>query len=260
MKPFNPDYFTIVDVGALGGEAKKWQKYPHNVVLFEPNPDAVFLENDRCLVIRVALSDSKTKKTLYVTRRNSKSSFLKPNVSLLSIFPNPTRFDVIKTEEVPADTLDNQLQLHNVSDIDFIKIDVQGHELSVLKGAVESLKKAVAVEVEVEFIPIYENQPLFSEVDAFLKSQGFNLVTFLNLEIWPSKNGKCLAWGDALYCKDVAYMTDKKMSLLNKIMPMLMYTPKYRLTKIRKKIIGTVKTYIKKMIAKTSLLAKIFLV
>lgn len=56
---------------------------------------------------------------------------------------------------------------------DLIKLDVQGYELEVLKGAKKSLEKTQAVLMEVSLIDMYENNPLLHDVTAFMKEQGF---------------------------------------------------------------------------------------
>jgi Methyltransferase FkbM domain len=68
-----------------------------------------------------------------------------------------------------------------VSRIDFIKLDTQGSELEILQGGVRALAGVRCVEVEVEFNPIYRGQPLFYEVDAFMRGQGFVLWKLTNL-------------------------------------------------------------------------------
>jgi hypothetical protein len=54
-------------------------------------------------------------------------------------------------------------------------LDVQGAELGVLQGASKILRTVKWVDIEVEFSPIYDGVPLFSEIDQFLRSQGFDL-------------------------------------------------------------------------------------
>lgn len=62
------------------------------------------------------------------------------------------RFNVVDSIELPTSTLD----LLDLNDIDFIKLDIQGGELNALKGAKESLEKVIALEVEIEFQLIYK--------------------------------------------------------------------------------------------------------
>lgn len=97
--------------------------------------------------------------------------------------------------------------------VDYIKIDVQGGELQVFEGGLRTLKNTLVIHAEVEFVPLYENQPLFSDVDVFLRQQGFRLVKFLEPRSGPlrpcifnndvNRGGHQLLWSDALYVKDV---------------------------------------------------------
>lgn len=61
-----------------------------------------------------------------------------------------------------------------------LKIDVQGFELEVLKGAVEILPAIDAVYVEVSYIPLYQGQPLRDDIEHFLCSVGFECVGAFN--------------------------------------------------------------------------------
>jgi hypothetical protein len=60
-----------------------------------------------------------------------------------------------------------------IDDIDLLKIDVQGAELSVFRHGRRALQNAVMIQTEVSFIPLYENQPSFADVDQELRAQGF---------------------------------------------------------------------------------------
>jgi FkbM family methyltransferase len=79
---------------------------------------------------------------------------------------------------------------------DFIKMDVQGFELEVLKGAEECLKHAKAVQSEVSFEEFYKDQALFRDVLDFLDDRGFKLCMFANYD--PSKP---FGQPDALFVK-----------------------------------------------------------
>jgi FkbM family methyltransferase len=56
-----------------------------------------------------------------------------------------------------------------------LKIDTQGFDLSVLKGAGEMLHRFAAVQTELSFHPIYVGQPSVTEVHSLLVSEGFKL-------------------------------------------------------------------------------------
>jgi FkbM family methyltransferase len=61
---------------------------------------------------------------------------------------------------------------------DFLKLDVQGYELEVLKGATEALKHADALLLEASLVPINSGCPLLGEVVAFVGQAGFRLFDF----------------------------------------------------------------------------------
>lgn len=68
---------------------------------------------------------------------------------------------------------------------DFIKLDVQGYELEVLKGAADLLAQAQAVLMEVSLIEINENAPLMTEVVGFMRDRGFEVADVLELHRRP---------------------------------------------------------------------------
>jgi FkbM family methyltransferase len=91
-----------------------------------------------------------------------------------------------------------QVRLDDVVDggIDILKLDLQGYELEALKGAERSLPSTKLILIEVEFVPLYENQPLFGDIDVFLREQGFSLLNLY--ELWTHPDGQ-LTSGDAIY-------------------------------------------------------------
>jgi hypothetical protein len=103
--------------------------------------------------------------------------------------------------------LDACLARHDVPRADFLELDVQGSELDVLIGAEATLRTTLGVQVEVEFVPIYVDQPLFADVDRFLRGRGFELfdlsryhVRRAALEATTPTRGQLL-WGHALYLR-----------------------------------------------------------
>lgn len=77
---------------------------------------------------------------------------------------------------VPVRTLDSFVASGEIAPPQLIKVDVQGYELEVLRGATEALGSADAVLLEVSFRELYEGQPLAHEVIAFLGDRGFRIA------------------------------------------------------------------------------------
>jgi len=206
---------VLVDVGASGGLKRNWMEASRHLRLIgfdadERAPDGGETHQGRWQVLlRVGLYKEKGSLTLYQTRKQRNSSILRPNPALVSRFALPERFDIVETKTIHVDTLDNQLREHGMSDVDFIKVDTQGSELFILQGGAEVLRSTVfGVEVEVEFAELYEAQPLFADVDLFLRPFGFQLFdlkpTYWKRAAghrWGKRKGQLIC-GDALYLKD----------------------------------------------------------
>jgi len=62
--------------------------------------------------------------------------------------------------------------------VDFIKMDVQGYELEVLRGATRAMAQAQAIYLEVSLVPINQGCPLIDEVMQFMTGRGFRLLDF----------------------------------------------------------------------------------
>ena len=75
----------------------------------------------------------------------------------------------------PMQTLDDLLAKQGLGRADFLKLDVQGYELEVLKGASTTLGQAEAVLMEVSLIPINQGAPLLHEAVSFMADRGFRV-------------------------------------------------------------------------------------
>jgi hypothetical protein len=121
-------------------------------------------------------------------------------------------FWVTHTETSPTVRLDD---LPELPTFDLIKIDVQGAELDILKNGVRVLRSAAVVELETEFVPLYKGQPLFADVDAFMRGQGFFLHkmidiggrTYRPLQVKVDGDSSMpisqMVWADAIYVRDI---------------------------------------------------------
>lgn len=105
---------------------------------------------------------------------------------------------IIGTGDVSTISLDEWIGRHRPNlRVDVFKLDTQGSELDVLRGASKVLETVSWVIVEVEFVPLYEFQPLFADVDMFLRSKGFEFWNLMDVNY----RGGQMIWADAYYVK-----------------------------------------------------------
>lgn len=92
---------------------------------------------------------------------------------------------------------------------DFIKIDTQGYELEILKGAEKTMQYAEFVLLEVSLIDIYKGCPLVAEVMAFMQAKSFVLYDICSLMRRPFDNA--LYQSDFLFVKESSpFRADKR--------------------------------------------------
>lgn len=217
---FETDYaqrpLVLADVGARGGLKRNWLAAEQHlrVIGFEPDEQEYARLSGQSHPSRTffhaALHSRREPVRLYVAKDHGLSSIFPPNREFVDAFPDAERFDTVEVRDVQADTLDNLLASRQMTDVDFIKADTQGSELFVLQGAARALESSVfGVEVEAEFAPVYREQPLFGDVDAFLRGRGLFLFDLRPVR-WKRAVGRDtggpygqVVWADALYLKSI---------------------------------------------------------
>jgi hypothetical protein len=187
----------VVDIGAnpIDGEppyAPLLASGCATIVGFEPNQEALAQLNARKgpteTYLPHAVADGR-RHTLHICAAPGMTSLLEPNPAVLSLFRGfPEWGTVVGREEI--DTV----------------------QLMVFENAVERLKSALVVHTEVEFLPMYKDQPLFSDVDQFLRRQDFMLHRFnplvsrivgqLGQDSDPYEGLSQLFWADAIFVRD----------------------------------------------------------
>ena len=110
------------------------------------------------------------------------SSFMHQNqaVSDRWKFENPTQVSLAReifrpkcTYDMEVVTVETWARENSINTIDFVKLNVQGGELEILKTAGPVLDTVLGLLAEVSFCESYVDRPFFSDVDVFLRSNGF---------------------------------------------------------------------------------------
>ena len=199
---------SLIDIGAAGDlqpRFKAIEKYL-NYYGFEPDPRSrkkLLKKKNLCknyTLFPYAISKNNKTVNLNLCRKLQVSSIYSPLTQFTNLFPDSKRFDVINKITVSAKKLDS----FKIRNPDFIKLDIQGGELNALKGADKILKKVFGLEIEVEFLKLYKNQPLYGEISSHLCKYGFEFIDFVNLCRWDRYSHNSygqLVFGDALYLK-----------------------------------------------------------
>jgi FkbM family methyltransferase len=129
---------------------------------------------------RIALADKEGIQLMKLRRDSQASSVLEVAPAFMKRLARSSTdyLEPVGVEPVVARTLDSLLpDLAAPGDNPYLKIDVQGYELHVLRGAERSLKDLALIEVELSFVPLYVGAPLFDDVAAFLRARGFRLFS-----------------------------------------------------------------------------------
>jgi FkbM family methyltransferase len=171
---------TIIDVGAAFGTEPLYTVFPiAKHVLVEP------LEEFKPALDRLVTRFSHVGLEYIVAAGAEKSGtatlHVHPDLDGSSLYLEDEDSEVNGVPRlVPAVTLDQVCGERNLEGPFLVKVDVQGAELDVLKGGIETLKRTEYVVLEAVFFQVFINGPSFAEIIAFMKQQGFVVYEFFD--------------------------------------------------------------------------------
>lgn len=197
-----PPYKKMLDAGLC------------NVTAFEPQENALAKLNagkgPHERYFPYAIGDGNLH-TLHIFRGTGWASLFDIDPASLNVFQHFRPLtDLIEKKQIQTRRLDD---IEEIKSLDFLKIDIQGGELSVFKNARKLLASAVCIQTEISFVPLYKGQPGFGEVDTELRSQGFiphcfgmpyetRPITPLVFDNQPWKGLHQLVEADLVYVRD----------------------------------------------------------
>lgn len=154
-----------------------------SIILVDPNGNNLtYAQNLKCqtFCIKSAVAEQAGWRTLYLSNVDSGSSLYPPlaRIKLGSVDKNPY-FYPLTLKKIQVSTLQHELNIINLQQIDAIKLDTQGSELEIIKGLDhDRLKEVQLIEIEVslENPPIYQGASTLKEVLEYLEPLGFSLI------------------------------------------------------------------------------------
>ena len=195
---------TVLDIGANNGQFISYiRKFLPFAVIhsFEPINSCFnslqLLSMKGLTLYNYGLSDVEGETEINISKNLVSSSIFGANDILTDTYPDAMFIGRETIKLIPLDKILKEVSLeYNV----LIKIDVQGYEEKVIKGGIETIKKASAVLIEVSFRQLYSSQWLFDDVYRSLVDLGFVFNGLL--EQFENKESQLPIYADALFVRN----------------------------------------------------------
>ncbi|MEJ7738074.1 MAG: FkbM family methyltransferase [Chitinophagaceae bacterium] len=196
---------TLVDVGANAGQYAALSRnlgYKGEIISFEPTASAFYLltklaaKDEHWKTYRMAIGARRGQIDINISENSFSSSIL--DIKAVHLANAPLSRYIAK-ESVPINTLANLFDDLKLSGNIFLKIDTQGYETEVLKGAERVLPQISCIQLEMGLIELYEGEKLFEDILAYLKSRKFEMYT-IEPEFYDISTGQLLQV-DAIFYK-----------------------------------------------------------
>ena len=168
------------NVGQFGLDLRRYG-YSHQIISFEPVSETFAVLSETIKkhqpwnAVKLGLGSSESEQNINISANDGLStSFLAMQNLHFSNFPNSK---VIATEKVLISTLDRQIKSMKVDpQTMLLKMDVQGYEYEVLKGASESISKIPLCYLEVSLQPLYKGERTLLPLLNMLSSSGHEVI------------------------------------------------------------------------------------
>lgn len=196
---------VVIDVGAHHGAWTRLCKrmFPEcRVLMVEPQKDSL----GRLQALASECADVEIASCLLGAAAAPAVDFLGTgtNASVLREHAKPPR----AVASLPMRTLAEVVAGSEFARPDLVKLDVQGYELEVLKGAGDVIACAEALVLEVSLIPIYDDCPLLDEVLGFMGERGFAAYDVCGLIRRP--RDRALWQMDVMFVRDGSRLSESR--------------------------------------------------
>jgi FkbM family methyltransferase len=175
----------VVDAGGRYGVHPSWQSFQGDLRYFLFEPDVTeatrlaqkYAPAQNIQVVAQALGEKPGQVTINVLRHHGQSTVFEPNLQA-AWFSRTRRGegDVVHRYDAPMTTVDHFCAERGIA-VDFMKLDTEGSELGILRGAANQLRENVlGLLCELHFDEVYIGAPRFPDVYNLLHGAGFVLL------------------------------------------------------------------------------------
>ncbi len=177
---------TIVDIGSHKGQFALISKYIYrNAKVFSFDPlksskkkyTSILKKKDGYNFFHNAIGPKNTFANINIARSSDISSLLNFSDKLISMYKHSEK---VGEERIVIKKLKNCLKKKDIQKPSLLKLDVQGYEIEALKGCEELLKCFDYIYVECSFVELYKKQPLYRNINKWLKKRNFVYVKKFN--------------------------------------------------------------------------------
>ncbi len=175
---------TVLDVGANAGqfgEHLRWIGYQGRIISFEPGAVAFTHLTETAAndpgweILNFGLGAAPGRAPFHISENTQSSSLLEMLPKHVESAPDSK---YVGQEEIEIRTLDSIFdEICKPGENVYLKIDTQGFEAEVLKGAESSLPRINTLELELSLVPLYEGAPTSEDLHTFLFQKGYRLVS-----------------------------------------------------------------------------------
>jgi FkbM family methyltransferase len=180
------DIDLVIDVGGNRGQyaslIRKQVKYRGPLITVEPIPElaqtlrALSAGDANWNIVETALDESAGKAAFNVMQRSALSSLLDPSTAATTLFEKDNV--VARSIDINKQRLDALIQQHPLAQGKkriYLKLDVQGSELAILRSAGPEMPKVVALQAELSAVPLYKGMAPYHQQMHEIESLGFQI-------------------------------------------------------------------------------------
>lgn len=180
---FRADPLVFVDLGSRGGVNAEWQAFGDCVKIFGFEPD-----EDECARLNAkarpgitylpwAIGARAGRASFYEAKLPASSGLYRTNMAYFGRLLNRDNGVTLSERQIALRTLEGALSNEGLASIDFIKLDVEGAELDILRGSESYLRgvNLLGLLSETRFQAEINGSPTFAALDTFLQPWGLRL-------------------------------------------------------------------------------------